>query len=58
MKARVIFIPDAPDDMVRSMHMTPAHSIEEALSIAEGMFGRSDAAVIVIPDGVSVIVGR
>jgi len=56
MKAKVIFISEAPDDMVRDMHMTPAHSIEEALKLAEAMLGNPDATVTAIPDGVSVMV--
>jgi hypothetical protein len=36
--------------------MTPAHSLPEALSIAEKLLGNPGASVTVIPDGVSVIV--
>jgi len=55
-KARVIYVSDAPDDMVKAMHMTPAHSLSEALSIAEAMVNDPDAAVTAIPDGVAVMV--
>ena len=54
--ARVIYISDAPDDMVREMHMTPAHSIGEAMKIAEGMLDNPEASVVAIPDGVAVMV--
>ena len=54
--ARVIFISDAPDDMVRDMHMTPARSIGEAMKIAEGMLGNPEATVAAIPDGIAVMV--
>ncbi|NLW73378.1 MAG: nickel-dependent lactate racemase [Clostridiales bacterium] len=56
-RARVIYISDAPDDMVRAMHMIPAHSIEEALDMARRIIGKPDAKITAIPDGVSVIVG-
>ena len=54
--ARVIYISDAPDDMVRDMHMTPAHSIKEAMMLAEEMLNNRDASVVAIPDGVAVMV--
>jgi nickel-dependent lactate racemase len=56
-RARVIYISDAPDDMVRAMHMIPAHSIEEALDMARRILGNPHAKITAIPDGVSVIVG-
>ena len=55
-RARVIYISDAPDALVRSLHMTPAHSLPEALSLAEQMLNKASPQVTVIPDGVSVIV--
>ncbi|MBO4411187.1 MAG: nickel-dependent lactate racemase [Lachnospiraceae bacterium] len=54
-KARVIYVSDAEDALVRSLHMTPAHSIEEALRLAEGMVGK-EASLTVIPDGIAVVV--
>jgi len=54
--ARVIYISDVPDETVRRMHMTPAHSISEALDIAKEMLGQSEVSITAIPDGVSVIV--
>ena len=56
MRARVIFISDAPDAVVRDLHMIPAHSVEEAVRMADELIGRPDAGITVIPDGVSVIV--
>jgi nickel-dependent lactate racemase len=56
--ARVIYISDAPDEMVRDLHMTPAHSIAEAVKRAEEMLGNPDASIAAIPDGVSVLVGN
>ena len=55
-KASVIYLSDAPDDLVRSLHMTPAHSLPEAIALAEEMLGNPQASITVIPDGVSVIV--
>ncbi|MBQ4226713.1 MAG: nickel-dependent lactate racemase [Clostridia bacterium] len=55
-RARVVYLSDADDELVKSLHMIPAHSLPEALSLAEGLIGKKDASVTVIPDGVSVIV--
>jgi nickel-dependent lactate racemase len=54
--ARVIYISDAPDEMVRECHMIPVHSIEEAVHMAEDMLGKKDASIVAIPDGVAVMV--
>jgi nickel-dependent lactate racemase len=53
--ARVIYLSDAPDSMVRELHMTPAHSIPEAVKTAEEMLGDPGASIIAIPDGVGVM---
>ena len=55
-KARVIYVSTAPDDLVRSLHMIPAHSLQQALTLAEDLLQSPHALVTVIPDGVSVIV--
>ena len=55
-KATVIYISDAPDDMVKDLHMVPAHSLEEAMQMAEAIVGSTKASVTAIPDGVSVMV--
>jgi nickel-dependent lactate racemase len=55
-RARVIYLSDAPNSMVRELHMTPAHSIEEALRTAEEFLGNPDASITAIPDGVAVMV--
>ena len=54
--ARVIYISGAPDEMVRGLHMIPAHSIDEAVKKAEEILGDPNASIVAIPDGVSVIV--
>jgi nickel-dependent lactate racemase len=54
--ARVIFISDAPDEMVRELHMVPAHSLSEALKKAEEILQKPQADIAVIPDGIAVMV--
>ena len=59
MKATVVFISDAPDDMVSDLHMVPAHSLDEALAKADEILaakGIKDVKVLAIPDGVAVMV--
>ena len=56
MKAKVVYVSSAPDNIVEDLHMVPAHSLEEALSKAEEILGNKKASVTMIPDGVSVIV--
>jgi nickel-dependent lactate racemase len=55
-KARIIYISDASEDLVRSLHMTPAKSLQEALTLAESMLPEREPKVTVIPDGLGVIV--
>ena len=57
-KASVIYVSEAPDEIVRDLHMIPAHSLEEALAEADRLLGRADSPITVIPDGVSVIVKK
>jgi nickel-dependent lactate racemase len=54
--ARVIYISDAPDQMVRDLHMIPAHSIAEAVKKAEELLGNPRASIAAVPDGVGVMV--
>ena len=54
---RVIFVSEAPDDMVRDLHMIPAHSLEEAVEKAEKILG-CQGTITAIPDGIAVIVKR
>ncbi len=56
MKAKVIFISEVRDEIIRDMHMIPAHSIEEALTTAKRILNKEHPTVTAIPDGVSVIV--
>ncbi len=55
-RARVIFVSEAPDEMIRNMHMIPAHSIGEALSMAKEMLDISEPTITAVPDGISVMV--
>jgi len=55
LKANVIYVSEMPDDTVKSLHMTPAHSLAEAMDLAREMAG-ADAKVVAIPDGVAVMV--
>ena len=53
---KVIYISDAPDNIVSDLHMIPAHSVQEAIAKADEILGNKDSKITVIPDGVSVIV--
>ena len=55
-KATVIYVSEAPEEMIRRMHMIPAHGLEEAMHLAEEILGNPGATVTAIPDGVSVMV--
>lgn len=52
---RVILISEAPDELVRSLHMLPVHSLEEAVSLADRLLG-FPGEITVIPEGVSTII--
>ncbi len=56
MKAKVIYISEMADEMVENMHMIPAKSIDEAMSMAKKILGKGDVKITAIPDGVSVVV--
>lgn len=55
-KATVIYVSDAPDEMITGLHMIPAHSLEQALDKAQQILGSNQATITAIPDGVSVVV--
>ena len=58
LKVSVVYVSNMPDDMVKKMHMIPAHSIEEAMKIAQNIVGREDATITAIPDGIAVVVKK
>ena len=55
-RAQVVYISDADDELVRKLHMTPAHSLPEALELAKQLVGEENPTITAIPDGVGVIV--
>ncbi len=55
-RARVIYVSDAPHEMIKEMHMIPADSIGEAMELAKGLLKTSTPSVTAIPDGVAVMV--
>jgi nickel-dependent lactate racemase len=56
--ARVVYVSDAPDGMVREFQMIPAHSLDEAVKKAEELLGNPRAAITAIPDGIAVMVNK
>lgn len=56
LKAKVIFVSSCDDQLVKDLHMIPAHSMEDAMEKAKELIGKEDYKVTVIPDGVAVIV--
>lgn len=56
LKAKVIYISAASDEMIREFQMTPANDLAEALSLAREYLNNEEAKITVIPDGVGVIV--
>lgn len=52
----VVYVSDAPDEMIKAYHMIPAHSLDEAMEKAYEILGNKDAKLTAIPDGVSVMV--
>ena len=54
--AHVIYVSAMDDATVREMHMTPAHSLTEALALAKDLLGNPHPTVTAIPDGVAVVV--
>jgi len=57
-RATILYLSDAPDELIRDLHMVPIHSIEEGLKKAEEILNNPNATVTAIPDGVSVIVSE
>jgi nickel-dependent lactate racemase len=54
--ARVIYVSDAPDEMIKEFQMIPAHSLEEAVKKAEELLKNPQAGITAIPDGIAVMV--
>ncbi len=54
---KVIYVSQLPDSMIKEFHMIPAHSVDEAMEIADRLLGFK-GTVTAIPDGISVIVKK
>ncbi|MBR7116593.1 MAG: nickel-dependent lactate racemase [Clostridia bacterium] len=55
-KASVIYVSEMPGETVRAMHMIPAASLSDAISLAKNMLAKEKPSITAIPDGISVIV--
>ncbi|MGI5884446.1 MAG: nickel-dependent lactate racemase [Candidatus Spyradocola sp.] len=53
-RATVLLLSEAPDELVRAMHMLPVHSPEEGLALAREILRTPHPSTVAIPDGVSV----
>lgn len=53
-RCHVVLVSQVDPQLVHSLHMHPAATVEEALAIADGLLG-SPGSIAVIPDGVSTI---
>lgn len=56
MKAKIIYVSDLSDELVKKLHMIPAKTLSEAMDIARELTGKEAPTVTAIPDGVSVVV--
>jgi nickel-dependent lactate racemase len=54
--ASVVYVSDAPDEMVENLHMIPAKTLKEAVTKAEAILKNPFATITAIPDGVAVMV--
>ncbi len=55
-KAKVILVSSLPAEVVRSLHMIPSNSAQEAFDRAKTLLNNKEMRVTVIPDGVGVVV--
>ena len=55
-RATVLYLSEAPDEVVEALHMIPVHSIAEGLEKAKAILNKDNITVTAIPDGVSVMV--
>ena len=55
-RASVVYVSDAPDEMIRAMHMHPAKDLAQAMELAKTLLGKKAPTVTAIPDGVAVMV--
>ena len=55
MKASVIYISDMPDEIIKSMHMIPTNTLDDALETAKKIIYKDKVCITVIPDGIAVM---
>ncbi len=55
-KAKVIYVSSLEPEIAEKMHMIPASTLSEAISLAKKMLAKDDVTITAIPDGVSVVV--
>ncbi len=56
MRAKVIYVSNLSAEMVESMHMIPASSIDEAIKKAKKILNNEKPTITAIPDGIAVMV--
>ena len=56
--AKVIYVSEACDEIVRDLHMTPAKTLDEAVRLAEDFLDNPQASITAITDGVAVMVAQ
>ena len=54
--ATVIYVSEAPDGMIKDLHMIPAADLDEAMAKAEEILKNPNASIAAIPDGIAVMV--
>ncbi|MDR2738815.1 MAG: nickel-dependent lactate racemase [Treponema sp.] len=54
-KRTVIFVSSAAPEIIASLHMRHAAGLEDALTMADGIIGRKNAPITVLPDAVSLV---
>ena len=58
MKYHVILVSQMDQDLIRNMHLIPAHSVEEAIRLADELLQKTDGTITVIPMGISCMIQR
>ena len=51
LKFKIIVITDAPEQLIKDMHMDYAHNLDEAIAMADAYLGKKDSKITVIPAG-------
>jgi nickel-dependent lactate racemase len=53
-KHKVILVSKLPWTVVKEMHMIPADTLKEALTVAQNIANDSNCTITVVPNGISV----